>query len=804
MTTYHLKGFLEENSLPEEFAGAEPAYGGGKLQGVAQSFYRFLRLTLPYADIGGYDTDFFAEFAEHAAGLLRTEERCRDIPENIFLWYVLHPRVNNEELSACRRLFHDKLGKRLKGLAPEEAVQVVNRWCAEHVTYRSTDERTASALSVYRTGFGRCGEESVFAVNAYRSVGIPARQVYAPWWSHCDDNHAWVEVWLQGQWRFLGACEPEPILNRGWFTEASSRAMLVHSKRFCRLPEEQIRVLEPDEKRDRLVCGSILYENVTGRYAETNAVTIHVRDAGEPVPYAPVSLQVLNMASFRDLITFRCDRQGNAEIDLGSGSLRVCAADGNRRAALLADTGDSREITVDLGQNRLEPVGSFRMRAPKESFKNSAALTAEQKKSRNAVLEQTTGLRAARWHSTVIPEGLERITSTLTEKDRVDIRPDLLLRHQAFMERYERDYPVHLYEKYLLCPRLGNEPLSLYAEAADNFFNEEQKNRFRFDPKEIACWIDENINKIGPELSFLPAKPAAVLQTLHGTEEDCRVLFAAIARSCGIPAYVKDGLAFYYQENAFHPADGHKADPAHILCEDFTQDMLSAFSLCRIGELQENPVCGWDAGGQVPVPPGEYRLTAVNRLPNGDLLANSSPVSCMAAETVRIKPAFPSAEPEELLQNLPLEPFSLKTEGETVASSELVRQGKRIFLWLDPGREPTEHILNELLALSEKDKDLAEELCLIVEETGKCSDPLLGRVLKKPGIHPVYFDGDPEDKTLIARRLYLEPDRLPLILLMDGCHKVLYAVSGYNVGTAELLLKIQNAAFLFDKKRGSV
>ena len=30
----------------------------------------------------------------------------------------------------------------------------------------------------------------------------------------------------------MGACEPEPVLDRGWFTEPVRRAMLVHTKSF--------------------------------------------------------------------------------------------------------------------------------------------------------------------------------------------------------------------------------------------------------------------------------------------------------------------------------------------------------------------------------------------------------------------------------------------------------------------------------------------------------------------------------------------------------------------------------------------
>ena len=63
-------------------------------------------------------------------------------------------------------------------------------------------------------------------------VGIPARQVYTPRWAHTDDNHAWVEAWVDGKWYFLGACEPEPVLNLGWFNEPASRGMLMHTKVF--------------------------------------------------------------------------------------------------------------------------------------------------------------------------------------------------------------------------------------------------------------------------------------------------------------------------------------------------------------------------------------------------------------------------------------------------------------------------------------------------------------------------------------------------------------------------------------------
>ena len=72
-------------------------------------------------------------------------------------------------------------------------------------------------------------------------MGIPARQVYVPRWSHCDDNHAWVEVWCDGDWHYLGACEPEAVLDKGWFTNAASRAMMIGSRWYDRaMPDEKV------------------------------------------------------------------------------------------------------------------------------------------------------------------------------------------------------------------------------------------------------------------------------------------------------------------------------------------------------------------------------------------------------------------------------------------------------------------------------------------------------------------------------------------------------------------------------------
>ena len=290
--------------------------GCGQDEKVLLSYYY---ATLPLTDVGDYPPALFLETARQALKVREEFPWCAALPEHLFLRSVAYPRINTEELEDCRGLFHDRIAPRLSGLSLPEAILEVNRWCAEEATYRSTDGRTASALQVFTRGFGRCGEESTFLVTALRSVGIAARQVYAPWWSHCDDNHAWVEAFDGENWRYLGACEPEPVLDRGWFTHASARAVMVHTRSFVQGSREEIAFLFPDTEPVDLDCQEgVAVENLTARYGAVKELSLHVvKQDGSPASGAWVSLSVMNMAAPREFARRRADDAGNVTLRLG-------------------------------------------------------------------------------------------------------------------------------------------------------------------------------------------------------------------------------------------------------------------------------------------------------------------------------------------------------------------------------------------------------------------------------------------------------------------------------------------------------
>ncbi len=279
---------------------------------------KFLYAYMPLSDLADYSPEFI--LANVRQSLIARKEMIwgSTIPEEEFLHFVLPLRVNNENLDSFRLVYYAEIKARIRGLGMKEAALEINHWCHEKVNYRGTDSRTSAPMSTISKTFGRCGEESTFTVTAMRTAGIPARQVYTPRWAHTDDNHAWVEVWIDGKWHFMGACEPDTDLDRGWFSEPSQRTMLIHTRTYGHYfgTEE---VLDAQDRFSEL--------NLTANYAVTKQITVQVNNGdGTPANSAKVEFKLYNYAEFYPLATILTDNMGAAKFTTGLGDLMVWAS----------------------------------------------------------------------------------------------------------------------------------------------------------------------------------------------------------------------------------------------------------------------------------------------------------------------------------------------------------------------------------------------------------------------------------------------------------------------------------------------
>ena len=279
---------------------------------------QFLYAYMPISDVTDVDGQIYLDAVRTAFAARQEMPWGKDIPEREFRHFVLPVSVNNEDIDSARTVFYKELKARVSNMTLRDAILEINHWCHEKVVYQPSDPRTSSPLATVKTAYGRCGEESTFTVAALRSVGIPARQVYTPRWAHTDDNHAWVEAWVDGKWHFLGACEPEPVLDLAWFNAPASRGMLMHTKVFGRYDG-------PEDVMSRNNMYTII--NITDNYAPTSRIDVSVVDGdGNPAEGATVEYKVYNYAELFTVARKTADSEGKSFLTAGNGDMVIWAS----------------------------------------------------------------------------------------------------------------------------------------------------------------------------------------------------------------------------------------------------------------------------------------------------------------------------------------------------------------------------------------------------------------------------------------------------------------------------------------------
>ena len=866
---------------------------------------QYLYISMPLSDRVTYPFETYLDYAKRGVKLRKNRADVQALSEAIFFPYVLFHRVNEEEILPCRTLFGEEIESWLKEgkkdfassskvkLASEdtlkntsdnsqkdtlkntpELVKEINYWCSQEGTYRSTDNRTLSALMFYQRGYGRCGEESVFAVNAMRSMGVPCRQIYAPRWAHCEDNHAWIEVFVEGKWQFLGACEPMEKLNIGWFNAAASRAILIHSRYFgedlferCReseslgmsfgaleregdFSENQQMTAENSLPKEELLGkeGIVTEFNQISRYAESKKITILVLDSKErPVPNVSISLELLNTGEYYPIARPRSNEKGELCFHCGFGTLLLEIYHKKECASQLIDTRHGEHFTVRLsGEYRDEEWRVLDFFAPKDSEKNPNTETEEEKargKKRLSLCKESLKEKKGGYQNQAIlsflqnhdRERREEFLSLLTEKDLSDVSIEVLedsyldeTSENAYLEEFVKDtFPEEIIRKdfqkncvfpFIMNPRVDEEVLRPYKKIVINSFHDTEKEQFLRNPKEIWNWIQKEI-KSHPDKErwSIITPPSACLSGRVGSALSKAILFVAIARSLGIPARLrKSDKAMEYWEKTqknFIPVLEEERESCKIVFRKNTQDSLQYgqhWTLAReiSGEFKSlnlREMIFQEDSLELSAVPGRYRIITENRFPNGNIQGADFIFTLKKGEKKEVEVLYRKAELKDMLEQLTLSDFTLyKEEGgkeqlfsivhkEMSKNSQSAKKGtKAIFFWLEPGAEPTEHILNEILEQKERFSAISERMYFVMREKKGEKDPLFNLVRQSLPSFNLYFDRENRDE-LLARRMYVEPGSYPFILLAEeDAEKVygIYAVSGYQVGTGDMLLRI--------------
>ena len=188
----------------------------------------FLLENMPTGDRATLSVDFLEKNADLALKTRHQFEWTRALPDSIFLNEVLPYAVVDEPRHEWRQQFYEIFEPKVRGAKTiQEAISLVNSDInkAVGVDYntrrRTTNQSPAESME---QGMASCTGLSILLVDAFRSVGIPARFAGTASWHDDRGNHSWVEVWIDGEWKFTEFYPDFRGLDNAWFLSSAGLA----------------------------------------------------------------------------------------------------------------------------------------------------------------------------------------------------------------------------------------------------------------------------------------------------------------------------------------------------------------------------------------------------------------------------------------------------------------------------------------------------------------------------------------------------------------------------------------------------
>jgi len=805
----------------------------------------FLYAYMPLSDLADYSADFMLANARMSLKARGKMPWGQSIPEDVFLHFVLPLRVNNENLDSFRIVMYDEIKQRVQGMDIEQAALEINHWCHEKVVYRGTDERTSAPLSTIRKAFGRCGEESTFTVSALRTAGIPARQVYTPRWAHTDDNHAWVEVWINGVWKFMGACEPDPELNMGWFREPSRRAMLVHTRAYGKYFGKEDVVAR--EKRFSEL-------NLTSHYAPVRRIFVQVKDRqGQPAPNAKVEFQLYNYAEYYPIATRFTSDQGEASVSMGLGEIIVWASKDGQFSFQKVSVADIDTVRLVLGTPSLNGKTFEYDFVPPHLIKDTFTVSLQEKQQNELRLAAEDSIRncyTATFKDTAwsrnlanklgLPEAgvvraihlgygnwpeLEKyfrenvsqkwvmeLLKGISDKDYSDTKASILTSHLKSTTD-NGQYPENIFVDYVLAPRIRNEMLLAWRPAIQSYFSH-YKEQFTKDSGLLTKWIKDSIriDDLANKHSRAPLNPVGVYKLRVADTNSAHFFFIAVCRALGIPARLNPATLEpeYYAGDSWYKAGFTENQPVKpgnglLVLKNGKNSIEPQYYIhFTIGRLTDGNyrTLEYDFGRKISdfkeslkLEAGNYRLVTGNRLSDGTVLSSVQYFEIEPGKTktvtVELRQSANAPGPVATLDFSKLNVL-IMPDKKPVNLHELAEGKNLVIALLDPEKEPSKHILNDLTTYLDYFEAWPVKFLFIAAENRTQLGKVLGSYqLPKNQVHG-FDQKDQLLKTLV--NLFGEDikDKLPLVLLTDPEGKVYLFSSGYKIGIGEQLLKMMD------------
>ena len=800
----------------------------------------FLYAYMPVADVTDYPTSFYLQNVKSTFKARKEMSWGNKVPELLFRHFVLPLRVNNENLDNSREVFYKELKDRVNGMSMYDAILEVNHWCHEKVVYLPTDARTLSPLATVQCAYGRCGEQSTFTVAALRAVGIPARQVYTPRWAHTDDNHAWVEAWADGKWYFLGACEPEAVLNLGWFNAPASRALLMHTDVFGDYNG-------PEEVMQRTAYSTTI--NLIDNYGSSAHTDFIVLDQqGNKVDGARVDFKIYNYGEFYPAVTKYTDADGKTSLTAGKGDMLVWASKDGKYGFAKASFGKDQVVTIYLNYDTRQFTvykDSFDIVPPPEKV-TLPSMTDEQRAKNLKRLADEDSIRHAYLATFLNKETARKVAEEnglpadkvadllVTSTGNHDVILQFLVEHKDHIDRAVallsslsgkdlKDMPLAILDDNFnaksnqLCPRVENEMIIRpFKQFFENAFPKKEADQFRQNPAELVTWIKTNI-RINPDkkVKAFAQTPVGVWESRLTDNRSRKIFFVDVARSLGIeaqvdpvtkkPQYKKNGqwvdvdfeaatqnvpetgiLKIAYHDNK--TVDNPKYY-SHFTISRLNEDGTTSLLEFNEGEVDMGGGVSWASTFKngVSLDAGKYVLVTGTRLANGGVLSSVQSFCVEENKTTTLDMELRTSQGDvTVIGNFDSESKFQKMDGSEVSILSQTGRGYFIMGLIGVGQEPTNHALRDIAKVAKTFEDWNRPMLLLFEDEAAAKK---FKAEQFPGLPKNIIFGIDKGgvlrKQMVADMKLANATLLPIFSISDTFNRVVYISQGYTIGLGE-------------------
>jgi len=382
----------------------------------------------------------------------------------------------------------------------------------------------------------------------------------------------------------------------------------------------------------------------------------------------------------------------------------------------------------------------------------------------------------------------------LNEKDHRDASSNVLLDHFNHSTNY--GYSDDIYINYVLNPRISTEKMKAYRSYLQAQFSQGFADSCRSNPCLVADMVKKQI-AIADEWNYygVAITPVGVHSIKIADKRSRNIYFVAVCRSFGIAArlnpvtYIPE---YYFNNNwkevRFDAPDETIVDKSASLVLKSENKALKYYADFTIAQYENGLFTTLDYGWDTPLSelsmplklrPGYYMLMSGKRMQNGDVLVWRKFFSVEAGKTLSM---------DIIVRN---EINKNKVIGKIANFSKIAGAKQADYyltVWIDTGKEPGKHILQEL-ADNRNSFDNAPLAINLQCVNSYKSDANIGKYSLPASCTFTQISPNP-DFSIIALDKPATKSELPVVALCNAKGEILYYQSGYKVGMANQILNL--------------